>query len=1225
MSSKQIVSRNIKCIQINLHHSKAATANLMQIIQQNNIDIALIQEPYNINNQVAGISKQYRVFTSGNGRKRAAIILACKYIDALLLSQLSDEDAVVLEIRLKQIRFYAASIYMDITEDINLDMRKIDNMIIFTKGLGMLLAMDSNARSSMWHDVLTNARGKQLEEFISANNLYLINEDSSSTTYESSRGKSNIDLTVTNSHLVSEVQQWEITQEESCSDHRIITYSIGKHAVLSQRQNFQSMQFIIKEERINYFYEILTKELGKNFLNNTEFTGDIDLDRELSSAVTEHNEMEAVVEKHQNILGIACKKAFKIKNSFQKTSENKSVPWWTGDLTIMRKKTNAARRRYQRTKNNEELRESRKKQYLEEKKKYDACIRRQKVESWKNYCNLTTSRNPWNSAYRLASGKMRKAPMLTTLKKADGSQTTCMEETLHYMLDNFLPIDDETEDHDYHKFLREKVLLPIKTQDDKEFHREEIRIIIGNMDPKKSPGEDGITSDILQLVFQRYPLYMTAIYNGCLRTHTFPKIWKKARIIPIVKLGKEKSCEVSKFRPISLLNTGAKVLEKLLINRIMHHAYSNGLLNNNQYGFTPQRSTVDAAMAVKNILQEGLDNGQYAVVVSLDVKGAFDAAWWPSILNGLQDLNCPGNLYYLVQSYLSERTATLSTNNSVMERKVVKGCPQGSCCGPGLWNIQYNSLLRVKTTANTKLIAFADDLVVITRGKSALEAENFSNVDIQVIAKWAKHNKICFNEEKSKSMLITRRKKPDKTAVNIYLNSKVLEQVDTLKYLGIIFDKKLTFNHHIQYVTDRCTQLINILGRSAKLAWGLKHEALKTIYKGAILPLLSYAAPVWINALDKEVNCKKYNRAQRLINIKIAKSFRTVSNEALCIINGLTPIVIKIKEIAKEFQRREGDNLLLDEPVHFRNWPHPADIVEIGEVDDNKMYNIELYTDGSKYENGVGSGVAAFVNKELVHQSCYKLDSRCSNNQAEQYAIIKALEIAEQLPRTINQHKTIALRTDSHITLDSLRNPNNHNNLIEGIRQKIRDLSRGNWTVDISWVKAHVGNYGNEVADLLAKQGARSAQQPEFNKIPRSSLIRELRTESKEIWQNEWQSTSKGAETKQYFPSVSQRLSTNLPISPNLTSMLTGHGKMKTYFSRFHIQEDATCCCNGEPQTVDHIIQHCSILTEERNELQKAILTKGGTWPTPKQELVRQYLKAFCKFVNKIDFCKLVE
>jgi hypothetical protein len=106
------------------------------------------------------------------------------------------------------------------------------------------------------------------------------------------------------------------------------------------------------------------------------------------------------------------------------------------------------------------------------------------------------------------------------------------------------------------------------------------------------------------------------------------------------------------------------------------------LFNNNQYGFTPQRGTVDAAMEVKKFIEESLRLKQCTIIVGLDVKGAFDAAWWPCILKQLRDLKCPKSLYNLSASFFSNRKATLSTNDYRTEKEVQKGCPQGVMLWP---------------------------------------------------------------------------------------------------------------------------------------------------------------------------------------------------------------------------------------------------------------------------------------------------------------------------------------------------------------------------------------------------------------------------------------------------------------------------------------------------------------------------------------------------------------
>jgi hypothetical protein len=205
-------------------------------------------------------------------------------------------------------------------------------------------------------------------------------------------------------------------------------------------------------------------------------------------------------------------------------------------------------------------------------------------------------------------------------------------------------------------------------------------------------------------------------------------------------------------------------------------------MSENQYGFTPQKSTIGAAMAVKEFVVEGLAAGEVIVLVSLDVKGAFDAAWWPSILNILKACGCPKNLYNVTKSYFSQRTAVLLTNSVRMKREVSKWCPQGSCCGPGFWNIQYDSLLNFKFASRTKAVAFADDLILGVRAETASEAENVSNLKMSKITAWSKSNKVGFNEEKSKVMLMSRRKRKEVKDIKIYLNYKPLEQVTTMKY-----------------------------------------------------------------------------------------------------------------------------------------------------------------------------------------------------------------------------------------------------------------------------------------------------------------------------------------------------------------------------------------------------------------------------------------------------------
>jgi hypothetical protein len=194
-------------------------------------------------------------------------------------------------------------------------------------------------------------------------------------------------------------------------------------------------------------------------------------------------------------------------------------------------------------------------------------------------------------------------------------------------------------------------------------------------------------------------------------------------------------------------------------------------------------------------------------------------------------------------------------------------------------------------------------------------------------------------------MLITRRKRKENKAIAVYLNNKRLEQVQKIRYLGIITDSKINFRDQIIYTSQKCTKLIHALSRSAKMNWGLSSKALYTIYKGEILPLMTYGVPVWIKALEREHNRTIHNRVQRIINIKIAKAYRT-SNEVLCALTGITPIVIKAEEEAKIFNIMRGSNQNeIDKDEKASDWLHPSELVRIIETTEEEL---QIYTDGSK-------------------------------------------------------------------------------------------------------------------------------------------------------------------------------------------------------------------------------------------------------------------------------------
>jgi uncharacterized HAD superfamily protein len=111
-------------------------------------------------------------------------------------------------------------------------------------------------------------------------------------------------------------------------------------------------------------------------------------------------------------------------------------------------------------------------------------------------------------------------------------------------------------------------------------------------------------------------------------------------------------------------------------------------------------------------------------------------------------------------------------------------------------------------------------------------------------------------------------------------------------------------------------------------------------------------------------------------------------------------------------------------------------------------------------------------------------------------------------------------------------------------------------------------------------------------------------------WQQQWDATTKGLVTKEYF------------LSPNFTAMVTAHRKTKAYLHRFKIIQSSECVCTHGDQTADHLIFDCNILDKEREKL-IAHTSREEDWPVWKCDLVNKYLKQFTMFTDSIDFEKL--
>jgi hypothetical protein len=271
-----------------------------------------------------------------------------------------------------------------------------------------------------------------------------------------------------------------------------------------------------------------------------------------------------------------------------------------------------------------------------------------------------------------------------------------------------------------------------------------------------------------------------------------------------------------------------KILEKLIINRINDFLHKNSKLNSKQFGFVPQKSTEEALHSVINFIQKGFEKKGFTLIISLDIAGAFNTCWWPQILNQLRLKSCPNNLLQMIRSYFTDRTSNLWYLNTETSRDLSIGCPQGSACGPSLWNISIDDIFDINTSEDIEIECFADDTIIKVFAKDITILEEKSNEILNKIKIWAENHKLIFNISKTNCVLFTKKLKFSKPKINF--DGYTLDIKNSFKHLGLIIDNKLTWRMHANQIKAKAFQLTNNLLKISKTDYGLKPKALKTIY-----------------------------------------------------------------------------------------------------------------------------------------------------------------------------------------------------------------------------------------------------------------------------------------------------------------------------------------------------------------------------------------------------------
>lgn len=352
----------------------------------------------------------------------------------------------------------------------------------------------------------------------------------------------------------------------------------------------------------------------------------------------------------------------------------------------------------------------------------------------------------------------------------------------------------------------------------------------------KAIGPDNLPSYIIKgcIDFLIYPLKF--IFNLSLSTKMFPDVWKEAKICPIFKKGDK--ADIKNYRPIAVLPAPAKLFESILYKFIYVSVY--GIISQHQHGFMKCRSTISNLSNITQFISEVLDQRSQVDVIYTDFAKAFDTVSHSVLLTRLhREFGFHSNLVQLMASYLQNRKQIVVVGGYFSKPFVAtSGVPQGSNLGPLLFLLFIDSI--TKEINSSRYLLFADDIKIYARIDHVNDCSKLQE-DINNIFKWSTSNKLSLNINKCNVLTFTRKKETIIYQYNI--GGAVLERVNEVRDLGVVFDSKLTFNKHITSITNKASKMYGFIVRNTRHFTQI--NCIKQLYVSFVRSILEYASVIW--------------------------------------------------------------------------------------------------------------------------------------------------------------------------------------------------------------------------------------------------------------------------------------------------------------------------------------------------------------------------------------------
>ncbi|KAG1677303.1 RNA-directed DNA polymerase from mobile element jockey [Nymphon striatum] len=361
-----------------------------------------------------------------------------------------------------------------------------------------------------------------------------------------------------------------------------------------------------------------------------------------------------------------------------------------------------------------------------------------------------------------------------------------------------------------------------------------------------SPGPDSIHYQMLKHLPDCSLALILNIFNTIWITGAIPSSWLEATVIPIPKPGKDHTDPLN-YRPIALTSCICKTMERMINCRLTYYLETNNILTRYQSGFRRQRSTIDHLVRFETLVREAFVRREHLAAVFFDLEKAYETTWKYGILRDLFNSGLRGRMPIFIKHFLTNRKFRVRVGTTFSDFfDLEMGVPQGSILSVTLFSLKINDIVN-HVKSGTECFLYVDDLVVAYASKSISTIERHLQLSLNKIEKWTNENGFKFSSSKTVSMHFCLLTRPHHDP-QLRLGSSPIPLVNSTRFLGLIFDKKLNFLKHMQVLKSKCLRALNLLRILSNTNWGADRKVMLRFYRSLIRSKLDYGSVVYGSA-----------------------------------------------------------------------------------------------------------------------------------------------------------------------------------------------------------------------------------------------------------------------------------------------------------------------------------------------------------------------------------------